>query len=112
MKIQERVQTALSLLSVPVQNGFYKGAANVGLPDSYVLYQIVDGVGAQYADDAETQRTYRVQINMFCRTGVLNMPDVTTPMKAAGFTPGPERELAYNEKTSHAGYSKDFFYSE
>jgi len=33
-------------------------------------------------------------------------------MLAAGFTPGPERELAYSEKTGHAGYSKDFFYSE
>ncbi|MCI0552557.1 MAG: hypothetical protein L0287_16525 [Anaerolineae bacterium] len=80
------------------------------LPDVYITYQLIDGVPEQHADNVETARTYRVQVNIMSKTGLASLPDVDTAMIAAGFTKGPERALQKDSTTSHYGLAKDYFY--
>ena len=80
------------------------------LPDTYLIYHVVTGVGAEHADNEETARAYRVQVDIMSKDGLTSLPDVDTAMRAAGFTKGPERELPKESTTSHYGLAKDYFY--
>lgn len=80
------------------------------LPDTYITYFLITGVGAEHADNIETARTYRVQVNIMNKSGLVSLPDVDTAMAAAGFKKGPERELPKDSTTSHYGLAKDYFY--
>jgi hypothetical protein len=112
--IFERVETALDTLSpaVPHAMSRYLTANNADLPDTFIVYQLIGGAPEQHADDAETQRTYRVQVSIYAREGLVALPDVDAAMTAAGFTEGPERQLPFDEKTRHFGLAKDYFYLE
>lgn len=100
-------KAALDTLSVPYGMGTY--LCDGALPDRYMVYFVVDGVPTQHADDAETQRTYRVQVSIFDRNGLADLPDVDTAMLAAGFTKGPERQLPCDPEAGHYGLAKDYF---
>jgi hypothetical protein len=107
--IFEAVATALdSVTGVPYGMDTYMSTEE--LPDQYMVYNLIDGVAGQHADDAETLRAYRVQINIYDRAGLADLPDVDAAMLAAGFTKGPERPLPYNAGTGHYGLAKDYFY--
>lgn len=80
------------------------------LPDTYIVYTLITGVGEEFADNDETARTYRVQVSIMSRAGLASLPDVDSVMRAAGFTRGPERELPKDSTTSHYGLAKDYFY--
>lgn len=80
------------------------------LPDVYIVFFEVTGVPQQHADNAETQRTFRVQVSIYSRSGLASLPDVDTAMLAAGFRRGPERQLPYDADTRHHGLAKDYFY--
>jgi len=80
------------------------------LPDTYITYFLVDGVGVEHADNAESARVYRVQVNIMNKDGLASLPDVDTAMLAAGFAKGSERELQKDSTTSHYGLAKDYFY--
>lgn len=80
------------------------------LPDEFLVFHMITGVGQEHADNEETARTYRVQIDIMKRSGLTGLPDVDTVMRAAGFTKGPERELPKDSTTSHYGLAKDYFY--
>ena len=105
--IYEQTKNALSKLRVPFGMGTFLGQGE--LPDQYMTYILVDGVPAQHADDAEIQRTYRVQVSLYDRNGLVSLPDVDTVMLAAGFQKGPERQLPRDEETGHFGLAKDYF---
>jgi len=109
--IFEQAADALETLSVPYGQDTYL-AADGSLPDTYLVYAMVDGVPAQHADDAETEREYRIQVSLYSRDGLVSLPDVDAAMTAAGFTRGPERNLPYNPDTGHFGLAKDYFYLE
>lgn len=103
----EQVEDALDTLSVAYGMDTYQ--SNGELPDQYMAYSLIDGVASQHADDAETQRTYRVQVSLYDRNGLANLPDVDTAMLAAGFAKGPERQLPRNNESGHYGLAKDYF---
>ena len=108
MNIFEITKSALATLSpaVPFAMDEFVG----DLPDLFCVYYVIDGVGAEHADNEETCRTYRVQVSIMKRTGLTDLPDVDGAMRAAGFTKGPERELRKDSTTSHYGLAKDYFY--
>lgn len=106
--IFERVEAALATLSpaVPFAMGDYLG----DLPDTYIVYTLIDGVPGQHADNIETIRNYRVQVSIMDVTGLVVLPNVDAVMTAAGFQKGPERPLPKDQDTSHYGLAKDYFF--
>jgi hypothetical protein len=112
MTIWERVKAALTSLTVPMAASEYIVVTSTALPDLYLVYFQVSGVGEEHADDKEISRSKRVQVSVYSRAGLTNLPDVTGSMVAAGFTSGPDREIPYNPLTRHYGWAKDFFYLE
>jgi hypothetical protein len=106
----ERVATALGTISpaVPFSLAPYKSAT--ALPDQYLAYQLIAGTPEQTADDAETERSYLVQVSIFSRTGLVSLPDVDTAMTAAGFEKGSERQLPQDPQTGHYGLAKEYTY--
>jgi hypothetical protein len=80
------------------------------LPDVYIVYSLISGVGEEHADNLETARTYRVQVSIMSKDGLVSLPDVDAVMLAAGFLKGPERALPKDSTTSHYGLAKDYFY--
>lgn len=103
----EQVEDALDTLNVPYGMDTY--LSNGELPNQYMAYSLIDGVPSQHADDAETQRTYRVQVSIFDRNGLANLPAVDAAMLAAGFEKGPERQLPRDNESGHYGLAKDYF---
>lgn len=107
--IFERTETALGTISpaVPFAQAPYKGTP---LPDVYITHQLIVGVPEQSADDAETERSYTVQVSIFSRTGLVSLPDVDAAMTAAGFEKGPERQIPQDLQTGHYGLAKDYVF--
>ena len=87
MTIWERITTALATLNLPMALDQFVVEAGE-FPNAYLVYFLVDAPPQQWADDRERLRTYKIQVNYFCKTGLLNMPDIDGVMLAAGFTKG------------------------
>jgi hypothetical protein len=99
---------ALTTLAVPFGQNTYHSADGT-IPDQYLVYQEITGVGKQHADNEEINRMHRIQVTCFSRTGLASLPDVDGAMRAAGFTLGPERELPQDISTEHYILAKDYF---
>jgi len=112
--IFQRVNDALATLSPAIPFGMdtLLQTGSAALPSQYITYFEVTDVPTQHADNAETARTYRIQINIMSTSGLAVLPDVSAVMLAAGFKKGPGRELPKNEATGHYVLAKDFFYLE
>ena len=109
-----RVATALGNLSPAVA---YAQApylsANGSLPDVYLAYQLIASPPEQHADDAETLRSYLMQISLFSRSGLETLPAaVDAVMLAAGFQKSNFRSLPRDSETGHFGLAKDYRYLE
>lgn len=103
----EMVQTALDgALTVPVAQNVYM--SNTSLPDVYVVHQMISSPPEQSADNVETLRFYRVQVTVYSRVGLVSIPDVITPMTAAGFRQSLTREIPKDLRTGHYGLAYDF----
>jgi hypothetical protein len=111
--IYERVNAALATISPPVPFGLapYKTIAG-DLPDTFLAYQVIDDGPKQHADDDETMRGYLVQVNIFDRIGLVNLPDVDSAMRTAGFVKSNRRQLPYDSETRHFGLAKSYLYQE
>ena len=109
MNIFERVNNALASLNpaIPFAMDVY---LSTELPDTFIVYSLISGVGAQHADNAETVRSYRVQVSIMDRDGLADLPDVDSVMTTAGFQLGPERALPKDDDTSHYGLAKDYIF--
>jgi len=105
--IFERVKTALGTLSPAVPNAQKPFLAVGALPDVYIDYQLIDGSPESHFDNREATRDYLVQVSIWSRAGLANLPNVDGAMTAAGFMPGDERELPKAE-TGHFGLAKDY----
>ena len=112
MTIWERVKAALTSLSVPMAANAYIPASGTDRPDTYLVYMLVTGDPLQHADDVETLRDNLVQVTIWSKNGLVNLPDVEGAMKAAGFTFVTQRELPYEEDTRYFGLAIDFNYVE
>jgi hypothetical protein len=112
MTIWERIYAALSPLNLPMAAGAMIVDSESDRPDVYLVYFLVSSSPIQHADDLERERSYLVQVSVYSRNGLTNLPDVTGAMKAADFIPGPTRELPYNPQTKHFGLAMEFTYLE
>ena len=109
--IWERTATALTSLTVPVAANVYISPTPGVWPDTFVVYQLVSSVPEQHADEAETLRSYRMQVSVFARS-LIGLPGIDALMVAAGFARGPLRELPYDETTRHYGQVAEYVYLE
>lgn len=112
MTIWERIQAALTPLATPMAASRYLTATPDNLPDLYLVYFLITGVPSQHMDDRETLRSKHVQVSVFSRSGLAELPDVTGAMTAAGFAAGPDTELPFNQQTRHFGLALEFFFLE
>jgi len=112
MTIWELVEDALDGLSTPMAANVYLSASTETLPDVYMVYILVSSPPEQHADNVETLRSYRMQVNIYSRAGLVDLPDVDTAMTAAGFSRGPMRELPYNAITHHFGLALEYVFIE
>ncbi len=101
-------QTALNTLTGVPSGTDIQLNENGALPDLYLVWQLITGTPAQHADNAETERFYRVQVNIYTIGDFTALPDVDGAMKAAGFTRGDERPLPYTQNSRHHGLAKDY----
>lgn len=108
MTIHEDVEAVVATLGLPYAAVKYTTASNEDLPAAFLTYIEVTSWPGQHADNAETERLHRVQINYYNRSGLAGMPGISAAMTAAGFMRGPERDIAYNQVTGHFGRALEF----
>jgi hypothetical protein len=109
--IWEITQDALDGLGVPVAESVMISSTKVPLPDLYLVYQLIDAPPILHAEDLEVMRYYRMQVTIYSRDGLANLPNVADAMVEAGFTRSSIRELPYNIDTRHYGLAMDFIYT-
>jgi len=112
MTIWERAKAALTTLSVPLAEGVYIPASGTVRPDTYIVFSTLPTVPLQHADNEEKLRDHLVQVSIWSKNGLVNLPDVEGAMKAAGFTYVTSRELPYEDDTRYFGLAIDFDYVE
>lgn len=110
--IWERTDTALSSLGVPYAASKLQIASGNEYPDLFMVYFSLPSTPEQHADDKEVLRSYTMQVNIFSRGGLINLPDVDGAMMAAGFTKGNVIEIPLDQETGHYGLGTEFLYSE
>ncbi len=108
--IWERTYSALVGLGVPLAANRYLVETLDQLPDQFIVYSLISAPPEQHADNVEKSRTYRMQINVWNRNGLVGLPDIAGAMVAAGFGRGPIRELPYVESTRHYGLVYEFLF--
>lgn len=104
-------KTALDVLSpaVPFALAPYEGAT---LPDRYIVYQLINDDAEDHADNSEIARMYEIQVTIWDKNGLVNLPDIDTVMLAAGFHKGRRRQLPKDPKTGHIGIAQSYIYLE
>lgn len=110
--VWERTNTALAPLNVPYAASKLQIASGNEYPDLFMVYFSLPSTPDQHADDKETLRSYTIQVNIFSRDGLINLPDVDGVMMAAGFTKGRMIEIPVDAETGHYGLGTEFLYSE
>ena len=110
--IFERVADALDTLGVEYASGIFIPETGETLPDQLITYSLVSSPPEQHADEIETLRVYRVQITIYDRSGLINLPDINTPLTAAGFVKSNQYQLPYDQETGHHGLATDYIYLE
>ena len=111
--VMERTSNALVGLGVPMAaNRYLPSSLEKELPNRFIVYQLISSSPVLHADDAEKYRSHRMQVTIFDRGGLSNLPDIAGAMVAAGFGRGPIRELPYVESTRHFGLALEFLYLE
>jgi hypothetical protein len=112
--IFERVAVALDNLSpsVPYASSIYIPATGSVLPDVFLVYNLVSSPPEQHGDDTERMRSYRVQINIWSKSGLVSLPDLDGVMTTAGFMKAGKTQLPYSQDTGHFGLANDYVYVE
>ena len=84
---------------------------NPQLPDTFIVYFMVDDPPGSHFDNAEVTHTPRIQISLYYRQKpiALTVPDqIESAFMDAGFMRvGPGR-IPYQENTAHYGWRCDF----
>lgn len=111
--VWERTNDALETLTgVTFAASKLKIATGEAYPDLYLVYFLVSSPPEQHADNVEKMRSYRMQVNIFSRDGLINLPNVDGAMTAAGFTKGKMVEIPLDQETGHFGLGTEFLYVE
>ena len=80
------------------------------LPDTYIVYFLVDDPGKGWADNAETSHVPRIQVSLFYRdlSTVLTIPDqIEAAFIAANFMRVGAGRIPYSDETGHYGWRCD-----
>ncbi|MEN6522842.1 MAG: hypothetical protein ABFD14_03870 [Anaerolineaceae bacterium] len=116
MTIWERVAASLSSLQIPVSEGINLQATSANPPTekpaAFAVYSLISSPPEQFADNAETMRSYRVQVSYYSRSGLVGMPDIKTLMTTAGFMPGPITEIPYDPSDGYFGLALEYVFVE
>jgi hypothetical protein len=114
MTIFERVEAALNTLSpaVPWMYKQYLTASDAALPDTYLVYSLVSSPPEEHADDAETLRSYTVQVATYKVGSLVGAPNIAAVMVSAGFMQGNQRETSNYPDSTHFGLAQEFTYLE
>lgn len=91
--------------TVPWAQDTYIGST---LPDTYLVYTLISSPPEQHGDNIETERSYRIQVSIFSKSGLAALPDVDTAMLAAGFQKSNFIELPRSNDSAHFGLAKDY----
>lgn len=111
MTVWELTDLALSGIGVPYAANSMVLKTGDDLPDVFIVYQLISSPPIAHAENIEIMRYYRMQLSIFSRNGLANIPNVTARMVSAGFTRGPITELPYNGETGHFGLAFEFIYT-
>ena len=106
--VYEAVSDALATLSVPYGYDGYQTATGAQLPDLFLVWFLVDAPPAAHADNAEILRFERVQISIYQRGSLTNLPDVEGAMAAAGWMYSNTIHIPFNPATKHFGLALEF----
>src|SRR4030043_1770490 len=99
MSIWEITEEALEVLGVPIAANVMIPASGEALPDLFLVYQLISSPPVLHADNLEMMRSYRMQVTIYSRDGLVDLPDVPGAMVYVGFTKSSIRELPYNAHT-------------
>lgn len=110
--IFERVADALDSLGVDYASGIYIPETGESLPDQFITYSLVSSPPEQHADQVETLRSFRVQVSVYDRSGLIDLPDVDGAMVAAGFAISNKYQIPYDQETGHHGLAQDYIFLE
>jgi len=110
--IWARTLAALTGLGLPLAQNQMVMETGETLPDEYLVYTLITAPPVQFADDDITVRSYTMQVGYYTRDDLSEMPDIEAVMKAAGFMPGPFRELPFSQESQHNGLALDYTYTE
>lgn len=109
--VWELTRLALVGLGWPLAADQYLTTGSAELPNQYLVYQLISAPVEQFADNVEKQRSYRMQVSAYSRSGFTSLPDIAAAMVAAGWMPGPIRPIPYNPATRHYGLVMEFVYT-
>ena len=106
------IVNALSTLTIPVSADKDEqqtaSSTPTPLPSEFAKYFLFDSTPKQHANNAETMREFRVQVNYFNKAGLINAPDIVGLMEAAGFMTGAIFELPYDSNGGYFGLHMEF----
>jgi hypothetical protein len=106
----ERCESILPTLGLPFDFERFEGNTKQ-LPDTYIVYFLVDDVGAAWADNKETAKKPRFQVSLFYREKAvfLTVPEqIEAAFKNAGFMRVGSGRIPYSAETGHYGWRCDF----
>ncbi|HAE59762.1 MAG TPA: hypothetical protein DCG54_09740 [Anaerolineae bacterium] len=109
MDIFERTKTALATLS-PIPVAMDRMLFTSAPPDTYIICDLIVSNPSLHLDDAEKGRQDRVQVTIFNRTGLENLPNVDGAMLAAGFTKSAMRQIDVGAQSSHYAMALDYYF--
>jgi len=110
--IWARTLAALTGLGLPLAANRMVMDTGEALPEAFIVYTLITAPPEQFADDDITVRSYTMQVSYYNRAGLVAMPDIDAAMMAAGFMPGPFRELPFSQESQHYGLALDYTYTE
>jgi hypothetical protein len=112
--IWERIATALTSLTIPIQAGnvYIPDNGESVFPEAYIVYFVISGPPKESADDQEISRLYHIQVSYYATAGLLNMPDIIGLMKTAGFGYLTMNEIPRTVGSLHYGLALEFNYLE
>lgn len=106
-----KAESILTTLGIPYGLMRYVDINTTQLPDTYIVYFLVDDRGKEWADGEEISRSPRIQVSLFFREKPI-YSTVPSQIEAAfiqgGFLRVGSGNIPYSEITGHYGWRCDF----
>ena len=112
--IWERVFSALTPLGWPISQDVRLAADGADIPDQYLVYTLITGVGQEFADNQEENLLHHVQVSWFSKNAFsgASLTALLGAMKTAGFTKGPITSMPYNNNARLFCLALEFYFLE